>query len=342
MKDHLQLGKVPAALFKELLDELPLCDPFLVVPPGIGRDAAGLSINRQMVAVSTDPVTIAADRLGAYSVALNINDVACLGCRPKWFTANILLPENTTENQLRTVWYDILAELKKYHIQLIGGHTEISKAVNRPVVVGQMIGQAIDTGLLNPANANPGDKILLWQDVPIEASALLAKERYHEMCEYFPQTELDEMVELLNAPGICVWPVVERLVPTEGLVSMHDPTEGGIATGLHEMADAANCGLQVNADAIPLLPFIRKISDLLAFDPLGVLAAGSLLILARPEAVEQIQEKLYEEPLVVIGELTESNDRVMMRKGESQLLPRYAQDEIFKALTAVPQPQKII
>src|SRR3989338_6183614 len=139
MKDRLQLGKVPPELFKELLDQLTRIDASLVVPPGAGRDAAGLSINHQMVAVATDPVTIATDRLGAYSVALNINDVACLGCRSKWFTATILLPENSTETQLRHIWQDVLAELQKYHIQLIGGHTEVSQAVTRPIVIGQMI-----------------------------------------------------------------------------------------------------------------------------------------------------------------------------------------------------------
>ena len=118
----LKLGKLPHEFLSKLLNQLPPHDVDLIIPPGIGRDAAGVKIGDKLVAVTTDPITFTIDHLAMYSVAVNINDVACLGCRPKWYSAVLLLPPDSTQEQVETIWQELIEQLAQYNIQPIGGH----------------------------------------------------------------------------------------------------------------------------------------------------------------------------------------------------------------------------
>jgi hydrogenase expression/formation protein HypE len=326
MNKLLPLGKLSSALLAELIPLLPIDAPEIRVTPGVGCDAGGLMIGNQLVAVTMDPITFSTHNLGTYSVCVNINDIACLGCRPRWYSATLLLPQNTTEKAIRDIWQELGEQLRQYDLISIGGHTEVTTAVNQPVLIGHMIGQAIGDRLLNPADAAAGDQILLWQGVAIEGTALLAHEREQDLKKYFSDEKLAAMQNLIRDPGICVWPLVEKLMPDNNIIALHDPTEGGIATALHELADAAQCGLHINVEAIPVLPETAELAALLQFDPLGLLASGSLLIVCRTDAVQAILQKFPNEPLCHIGELTAKNDRV---------LPRYDTDEIVKAMRKI-------
>lgn len=332
MNTALPLGKVNPTLLTELIDQLPIQDHNLIIPPGVGRDAAGITIGNSLMAISTDPITLASERIAIYSVAVNINDVACLGCRPLWYSGSILLPEGTTEKQLREIWKNLVIALNRYGIHDIGGHTEVTSAVNQPVIVGQMIGEAISNTLLNPSNGRADDDILLWQKGAIEGTALLANECEDILLEEFNKETVTRMQNFIDEPGICIWPCVEKLVPQEGLVALHDPTEGGIATALHELADAANCGLRIDGDSIPLLPETEQLADLFGIDPLGLLASGSLLIVCRNSATQTILEKLDGEPITQIGKLSKTTGRKITFSGKQKTLPRYEQDQVMVAL----------
>jgi hydrogenase expression/formation protein HypE len=328
----LPTGKISSHLLRELIDTLPLNDPDLIVPPGIGQDAAGIQIGSQLVAVTTDPITFTKQRIGTYCVAVNINDLACLGCKPRWFTANLLLPPNTTETQLRQIWQELSEQLQKYQVTPIGGHTEVTDSVSAPILVGQMMGYPISDNLLNPQNAQPGDKILLWQPAAIEATALIAQEKAKQLEKYFSAAEIKTMQTLIDEPGICVLPLVEKMLPCEGIVALHDPTEGGLATALHELADAAKCGLVIKAEKLPIREDTQKLAEIFQVNPLGLLASGSLLILCRKEAELQILEKLRDEPIYSMGELTQNKDRLMHYSQKSLPLPRFDTDEIIKII----------
>ncbi len=327
-------GKLQHDLLQSLLTELPGKTSELLIPPLIGCDAAGVQIGNQQIAVTTDPITLASERIGTYSVCVNINDVACLGCRPRWYSASLLLPIGTTEEQLRAIWRDTCEQLAKYKIQSLGGHTEVTAAVNMPVLVGQMIGEKIGETLLDPTQGCPGDRILLWQSPAIEGTALLAQLRYEDLKHHFDRDALDRMQNLLDEPGICIWPFVERLIPQAGLVALHDPTEGGVATALHELADAAGCGLVVDRQAFHICKETLQLAQLFDLDPLGMLASGSLLILCKAEFESVILKKFYGEPLVSIGELTVDPARLLMNDSVSTPLPRYSMDEIIRGQIA--------
>lgn len=325
----LNLGKLPHEFLSKLLHQLPSQNANLIIPPGVGRDAAGLRIGHKLVAVTTDPITFTVDHLAMYSVAVNVNDVACLGCRPKWYAGVLLLPPDSTEELVENIWSELMAQLSQYNIQPIGGHVEITATVNQPILVGQMIGEIIGDSLLDPAQAKPGDKILLWQKIAIEGTAIIARGKTSKLSEKFSASEISHMQNLLFDPGICVWPFVEKLLPYEGVVALHDPTEGGIATAIHEVSEAAGCGVEINYNALPFLPETLSLAEQLNFNPLGLLASGCLLITCQSEVADKLIHDFPNEPIVCIGELTESSDCILVREGRIEKLPRFDQDEII-------------
>jgi hydrogenase expression/formation protein HypE len=182
---------------------------------------------------------------GKYVVAVNANDICCLGCRPRFFTSTILLPEGATRQDLMVIWTDICANLTALGISSVGGHTEVATclviahlqlalffsrpqvtpAVRWPVVAGSMLGEPLSGHFLNPHNARAGDVILMWQTAGMEGTALLAEERRSFLSESLSESELAGAVRFLTEPGICIWPFVKRLLPREGVVAIHDPTE---------------------------------------------------------------------------------------------------------------------
>jgi hydrogenase expression/formation protein HypE len=332
MEKTLKIGKLDHDFLKQLLAKFPKTDKSIIIPPGVGLDAAGIKTSNKYLAITTDPITFSTTNLGTYSVAVNINDVACLGCKPRWYLACLLLPIGTTKKQLASICQNLASELKRYDIQAIGGHIEVTKAVTTPVIVGQMIGEIIGNKLLTPQDGKSGDQILLWRSVAIEGTALLATKQHKLLQKHFSLKKIKAMQNLLFKPGICIWPLVKKLVPCKGLVALHDITEGGIATALHELADASSLGLKINGEAIPILLETKKLAKILNFNPLGLLASGSALILCRKHAVNQIIKKVGTKDLAVIGELTKNKQRILISDKKKSKLPRFDSDEILKVL----------
>lgn len=334
MPKKLKVGKLPNDLLKHLLQQIPLIDENLVISPSIGCDAAGLHLQDDYWSVTTDPITFASKNAPKYSIAININDVVCTGCEPQYFLSTILLPEGTTDYQLQEFWRQFIEELQRYRIQAIGGHTEITTAVNIPVIVGQMIGRLKAPKFYDIRHAQAGNKILLWRPVAIEGTALIAQERYQDLAKYIPEFQLDTMCELIEHIGLCVLPAGKKLFNQAGVVCLHDPTEGGIATALHEIADACGLGLRIDHNAIPVLSETKQLADILKFDPLGLIASGCLLIVCEQDATERLMNLFAGEVIAEIGEITESKERVLLHGKKQNELPRFDQDEVARALSS--------
>jgi hydrogenase expression/formation protein HypE len=336
MPKYLPTGKVPNEQLATLIRKLPTHDDAILIPPGIGLDAAALRIGGQTVAISTDPITFATKDVAKYSMRVNVNDIACAGCKPRWYTGVLLLPENTTEKALYDLWSVMADELKRFDVCSIGGHTEVTPNVNKPILVGQIIGEPVTETLYDARNAKVGDKILLWRGAALEGTALLASERYDDLSSHILPEQLDTMVGLLDDPGICILDAAKALYDIDGIVAMHDPTEGGVATALHEMADAAGCGLEVDASSIPILSETLQLAKVLNFDPLGLLASGSLLVICKPGVEELIKKRLKGGRIEVVATLTDNaKTRQLHYNDHEKSLPRFDRDEVIDALTVV-------
>lgn len=333
--DSLPVGKLPANLLEDLLRRYAGRDPRVLVGPGIGRDAAVIEMGDRCLVAKTDPITYATEELGWYAVHVNANDVACCGARPRWYLATLLLPEDKTTPALTEAIFAQLAEAcQQLGVTLCGGHTEIVHGLPRPIVVGQMLGEVAPQGYVTSAGAQVGDELILTKGFAIEGTTILAREKRTAAKTVLSQAALQRAAHLLHRPGISVVPEARLAMETGGVHALHDPTEGGVATGLWELARAAGVGLTVDRHRLPVLPECRALCRHFGLDPLGLIASGSLLIAAEEQRAAAIVKRLESEGIAaaVIGRVVAAEQGCSLRCADGSLhpLPKFARDEIAR------------
>lgn len=334
-EDIFSTGKLPLDLLNTLLERYTRPDDRLIAGPGVGEDVAAIDMGDRYIVVKTDPITFASDQIGWYAVHVNANDVATSGARPRWMLNTILLPDQeTTSDLVETIFSQLHKACETLDITLVGGHTEVTWGLNRPIVVGVLIGEVPRKDLITTAGAKEGDHILLAKGIPIEATALIARERADDLRQRgYDETFLERARNYLYDPGISVVDAARIAAKHPGVHAMHDPTEGGLATGLHELALAAGNGLVLYADDVPVTEEGRQLCEEYDLDPLGAIASGALIITVAPEEKGALMEAYREAhiPCACIGEMLAAEVEVyMMRDGERLPLPRYDQDEIAR------------
>jgi hydrogenase expression/formation protein HypE len=331
----LPVGKLPGQLLGRLISTYATSDPTVVVGPGIGGDAAAIDLGSTTLVVKSDPITFASESPARYLVDVNANDLACLGATPRWMMVTALLPEGTTEELVETHFRELRDACVQRGISLVGGHTEITAGLGRPILVGVLIGEVESGRLLRPGGARAGDRLLLTRPIAIEGTALLAHELGDRLAGAVGRDLVERAARLLVEPGISVVPDAIALLEAGGVTALHDPTEGGLATGVRELALAAGCGATIDRDAVPVLPETAAIAAALDLDPLGMLASGSLLAAVDPGAVDGLLSsgRARGFPLAPIGEVTGDAGRFTVRAdGAESDLPVYDSDEVTRAL----------
>lgn len=327
------LGKLPAEHLARLLMRFAVTDPRVVLGPGVGRDAAVISFGDQMLVAKTDPITFASDEIGWYAVHVNANDIACTGAAPRWFLATLMLPEgHTTPSLVDAIFEQIAGACAELGVALVGGHTEITYGFDRPIVVGCMLGEVAAERLVRPDGARPGDALLVTKGVAVEGTAIIARERNGGLVG-LDRAFVERCRGFLHEPGISVVRDAAVAMAAGEVHAMHDPTEGGLATGLWELAEAAGVGLEIDETAIPVLPETRILCERLGLDPLGLIASGALLLVVEPEDAPAILAALERDgiPAVCIGRVVERARGIVLRgeRGERPL-PRFERDEIAR------------
>jgi hydrogenase maturation factor len=301
--------------------------------PGIGRDATVISFPDRYLVAKTDPITFATDQIGWYAVQVNANDIAAMGGKPLWFLATLLLPEGKTGfAEVEAIFAQIAQACRELGIVLCGGHTEITHGFDRPVVVGQMLGEVEKDKLIVPERTRPGDDIILTKGIAIEGTALIAREKESFLAQ-LGEDFVKKCRSLLRQPGISVVRDAQIASQTAVLHALHDPTEGGLATGLHELAAAARVGLLIEMERITILPETALLCQELRLDPLGLLASGALLIAASEGEAPKIITALQAAGISasVIGKILEKEKGVkLMRQGQVEDLPVFSRDELAR------------
>ena len=331
----LPVGKLPGQLLARLIATYATSDPTVVVGPGIGGDAAAIDLGTTTLVVKSDPITFASESPARYLVDVNANDLACLGATPRWMMVTALLPEGTTEQDVETHFRELRDACLQRRISLVGGHTEVTLGLGRPILVGVLIGEVESGKLLRPGGARPGDRILLTGAIALEGTALIARELGAGLSGAVDPLLVERAANLLSDPGISVAPEAMALLEAGGVTALHDPTEGGLAAGVHELALAAGCGAIVDREAVPILEETAAIAGAFGLDPLGMLASGSLLAAADAGAVERLTSisRTLGFRLTPIGEVTDRPGSVMLRaNGVESEMPIYESDETMRVL----------
>ena len=333
----MKAGKLPSDLLSSLLARLP-ADPRLLVGPGIGLDAAAIDLGGGRVLVAkADPITFATDEIGRYAVHVNANDVACLGAKPSWFIATVLLPEGATPQLAESIFEQIRSTCEELGITLAGGHTEITVGLDRPIIAGAMLGETTTDALVRPERAQPGDHVILTRGIAIEGTALIAREAPDALrTRGVDDRMIAAAAGLLNEPGISIVRNVQIACATARVHALHDPTEGGLSTALLELAQATGHQLLVRLGDIPVLAETRSICAALALDPMGLLASGALLIVVAASEGEAVRAALASGGIssACIGELAAVGSiAIIDENGHS--LPRFERDEVARFFETV-------
>jgi hydrogenase maturation factor len=342
---RLPVGKLPPDLLSRLLSRAPL-DESVVLGPGIGLDCAVVETTGGLLVLKSDPITFASDEIGWYAVQINANDIAVMGATPRWFLVTLLLPEKSTTHHLpQQIMAQVYAASRELGISVIGGHTEITYGVERPILAGTMIGEVDPQGLITPRGARPGDRLLLTKGIPIEATAILAREFAGDLSPHLSPEEIQRAKDFLFQPGISVLRDVQMAVKSGRVHAMHDPTEGGLSAALWELAEASGCSITIDREAVKVHDLSRRLLGALnlgSLDPMALIASGALLISVHPEDSAGIRSALVSGGIecTQIGSVEsltehtveESQDYVVWtyKDGGRTLLPRPERDEITK------------
>jgi hydrogenase expression/formation protein HypE len=329
-----EVGKLPMDLLQFLLERYQGHDERLVVGPQIGEDAAVLDMGERYLVAKSDPITFATEEIGWYVVHVNANDIASMGATPRWLLLTLLLPEKRTDRaMIEGIFSQVSQACQSMGVVLCGGHTEITHGLDRPIAVGLMLGEVEKEDLVCTAGVQAGDDIILTKGIAIEGTAVLAREMEVSLADQVGSELVARGKRFLQEPGISVLREAMVVCQAGRPHAMHDPTEGGLATGLWELAQASGKGIVVDLGRVHVFPETAVFCQALDLDPLGLIASGALLVTAAPEESSKMVQALTREGIgaAIIGQVVEGPAAVRVETpGGLAPLPIFEQDELTR------------
>jgi hydrogenase maturation factor len=327
----MKVGKVPENVLKRsVMKQLHYKRDEVVLGPGVGEDCAALQLAPdEILVMSTDPITGTTKDIGSLAIQITANDLASAGAEPIGVMLTILLPDGTREIALKRIMEQMEQACAQVHMQILGGHTEVTGAVTQPLVNVAGVGKTKRNQLVTTAGARPGMDVVITKWIGLEGTSILAKEKEAELKGYFPS----EFVEAAKGFDAYLSVVPEAAVAVKtGVGAMHDVTEGGIFGALWEMAEASDVGMEIDLKKIPIRQETIEVCEFFNINPYGLISSGSMLMAA--EDGNALVQALAAEniPAVVVGKATEGNDRLLLRDGEVRYLEPPKTDELYQVL----------
>jgi hydrogenase maturation factor len=328
-------GKLEIALLRKLLEKYTLIDSQVIVGPEIGEDAAVVDLGKgedRYLIITSDPITFTTEEMGYYGVVVNVNDIATRGGIPKWFLATLLFPEKgADQNLIEKIFSQIHKACRQFKISFIGGHTEITPGLDRPILSGHMIGEVKKDRLVRTSGAKEGDLLLLAKGVCIEGTSIMAREKEKELRKKgYASSFIQRAKHFIFNPGIDVLEVAQIASQSAHIHAMHDPTEGGLINGIIEMAWACKKQIEVDFKKVFIYEESKILCREFGINPLGTIASGALLIALPPDELLFLEKAFKKNsiPIQVIGKIKKGPSRVMTDRGKE--LKPIERDEILK------------
>lgn len=332
----LKCGKLPQKFLDDFLKEFDVSDSSVLNWPGVGEDTTAVAVKEEdILVITSDPITFATDAIGEYAVLVNANDIVTSGGTPRWFLTTLLFPVKSTASEVHAVMSELATVCRRSNITLCGGHTEITDAVSRTVINGMMVGSVHRDRFLDKKNMEPGDQILLTKGVAIEGTALIAREFEEQLLDQGVSRETISRAKQFIS-RISVIEEAQIAAARDGVKSLHDITEGGIATALEELSIAGGYGIEVYVPRIPILAETEAVCSPFKIDPLGLIGSGSLLVCCHPDVSVVLQGELESAGINVaqIGSVKNHPPGIVAMEGDVVVpWPRFAVDEITRLFT---------
>ena len=327
----MKVGKLPESVLKRsVFKQLHTKREEVLLGAGVGEDCAAMKLDSdEIFVISTDPITGTAKDIGDLAVQITVNDLASAGAEPIGVMLIMLLPEDATEEELKHVMAQVESACEKNRIQVMGGHTEVTRVVSQIVLSVTGVGKAKEDRLISTADVLPDMDILVTKWVGIEGTAILAKEKERELSARYTKPFLEAAKGLDRY--LSVLPEAATAVKS-GVAAMHDVTEGGIFGALWEMAEASGVGLEIDLKKIPLKQETVEICEYFGISPYELISSGSMLMAAKDgnRLVMELQKEGI--PAVIIGKATAGRDRILRNEDECRYLEPPKTDELYKVL----------
>ncbi len=324
-------GKIPPEELSRLLKETSH-SPEIIVGADAGEDAAVVRSDK-IIIITADPITFTEENIGTYTVAVNCNDIVAMGGIPKYLTTTILLPPDSNHEKLPAIFKEISLACRQAGVLWVGGHTEVTSAVTRIVISAQMVGSLFKEPTVT-SGAQAGELLVMSKWAGLEATTILAREKKQVCRRLLGREGFKRVLGWLHDPGISI--IREgRILKETRITAGHDPTEGGIATGIHEIASRSGVGACIDSAKIKIREETLKLCSYFDLDPLGILSSGVFLFTAEPEQAKAACAKLNTGgiPAAVIGKITPDPGEIILMQGEkARPLPIYNKDELLKVL----------
>ncbi|MCR5358126.1 MAG: AIR synthase family protein [Lachnospiraceae bacterium] len=327
----MKAGKVPESVLKRsIIKQIKTRRPEILQGAAVGEDCAVIALEDDEVYVmSTDPITGTSHEIGSLSVHVTANDIASAGAEVIGVMLSVLLPEGTQEEELKTIMKQVEDTCHELNIQTIGGHTEVTRVVNQPVITVTGVGKVKKDKFVTTGGAKPGNDIVVTKWIGLEGTSIIAREKEEELKARFSRSFVEGAADLIKYLSV----VPEAAVAVKhGVTAMHDVTEGGIFGALWEVAEASGVGMSVNLRDIPIRQETVEICEVFDVNPYELISSGSMLITT--EGGHDLVRKLSEAgiPAAVIGKVTDGNDRVLINGDIRRFLTPPGPDELYKVV----------
>ena len=325
----MKVGKISETVLKRsIFKQIHTKRDEVLLGAGVGEDCAAVKLAPgEIFVISTDPITGTVKDVGMLAIQITANDLASSGAEPVGVMLTVLLPEEIEEADIRKMMEQVEEACSRFHIQVMGGHTEVTRAVNQPVISVTGVGKVREDRLVSTAGAKPGQDILVTKWIGIEGTSIIAKEKERELRQRFSGA----FVETAKGFDQYLSVVPESQIAVEhGVSAMHDVTEGGIYGALWEVAEASGIGLEIDLKAIPIRQETVEVCEYFELNPYYLISSGCMLMAA--ERGHDLARKLTAAgiPAAVIGKATDGKARRIWNGGEESYLERPKTDELYK------------
>ncbi len=328
----LNAGKVPADVLKSsVYPYIGQLRQEVLVHSGLGEDSSIIDFGDKVAVLSTDPITCADSHSGHLAVYVSCNDIAACGAKPIGILVTLLLPVGSDEHILKELMESVHEASRKIGIEVLGGHSEITSSVVKPVISATAIGIADKNKFVTSSGAKPGDDIIVTKFLGLEGSAILAT----DFEGFLTGKVSDETIKAAQSFIDKISVIDEGIIAAKvGVSAMHDITEGGLLGACFEVANASQVGVEIYQDLLPLLPETRNICQAFGINPLGLISSGSMLI-CTPKGDEVVKAlKSNNIPATIIGKVTLCGRYIITPEGKRPIVP-LERDELIRATEKV-------
>ena len=330
----LPVGKLDTDLLKEtVFSHILHLRPEVMVRPGVGEDCATIDFGKYECVMSTDPITAAISEIGRLAIHITCNDIASNGVEPLGIMLAMMLPIGTTVGEIETIMMQAQEVASSLGVEIIGGHTEITPAVNRPVIVSTAIGRTVSGGSQKAENMRPGDVILMTKQAGLEGTGIIASDFADQLSEVLTAEEIAEAKGYMNLVSVVKEGVAAGKMGTAG---MHDITEGGVLGAVWELSEISGVGVELEEDKIPVSEVTQKICNHFGINYLRLISSGCMMIIVHPDREEAVTEAIRAVGVDVsrIGYVKEQGaSRVLIGKdGVVREIDPPESDELYKVV----------